>query len=373
MPVIRTGTGVYCVQQIGRGLQGTRRDEGGWRGNEVPVTGRAIPSKPIAPRYAIVQTPEAGEAGPEAQTVELSPAVVRILAAATTVQLGGVVANLSPAQIRLLAPAPTVLVGGVMVALSAAVIRRLAPARTVTQPPPAGDQSAELLPAVLRLLAPAVAIATGGITANLSPAAIRFLAPALALEVGGITANIQPAVIRFLAGATDVVLEGEEEEVPSEPWRPPGRRGDPWRDSWWYDTTRERFEEIFERPLVIEEEEEKPEGPAEEEPVPTPAAGGVGRGTPPAPPVARPSYGVIKSGVGISRATPRRTAPGVALRRGEAIPASTLGLPPIAYAPSVAALPEREGEVGAPSEEALLPWQDDEEVLVALACQEYYA
>lgn len=344
MPVTRTGTNLYAIQAIRR-LAHTFRNEGGWQSNEIPAGGIVPVANAPLLQKAIIQSPEVAEEGGD-QTVALEAAVIRFLAPAQTVVVGGISVPLSPARIRLLAAAQTVVVGGVIAALTPAVLRLVAPPLTVVAEG-GGDQTVELSPAVIRFLAPATTQVSGGVVAALQPAVVWFRAPALTVD---------------LPGAEEVGKEHHGGGI---------RRG-----YWGYENRRprevsERFDEIFEREAP---EEERPEPE-----LPTPPAEKV-RGTEPAPraPKLRKLPARIKSGlvrVGGTRGGGPEPSSG-ALARPTASPSvPAYELPGFPYAPplpSEAAVPE----IMAPVEGtgvALLAEDDDELLLVGQAVLDYYA
>jgi hypothetical protein len=254
--IYRTGTNIYVIQTR-YGYSGNYRNEGAFIGWETPIGEYYTPLHvpiPLVQPDAQLFTPEAVQEGPFAQTVALEPAVLRLLAPATTQVMGGVVVSLSPANLRILAPAPTVLVGGVVAALSPAMIRLLAPAPSVvvggvtaalapaivrllapvtTVVHEAGGQTVALTPAQVRLLAAAPSVLVGGVIAALTPAVIRFIAPLVTVDhpepSGPQTVLLDPATLRFLAPSTTVAIVGGE-EPPEPPQPPPSGWAEIWLD-----------------------------------------------------------------------------------------------------------------------------------------------
>jgi hypothetical protein len=179
-------------------IMGPRFSRGPWkqRRSKASALGNHGPDVRSSNRRAFVVSAAAN------QVVDVTPIVLRLAPATTTVALGGVTAALTAAALRLAPATTSTVVGGVSIPLTAVALRLAAPSTTVA----VGGITAALNAAVLRLAVATMTTSTGPVTVALSAAALRLAVAATTEAMGGVIVVTTPTALRLAVPSHTVTL-----------------------------------------------------------------------------------------------------------------------------------------------------------------------
>ena len=127
-----------------------------------------------------------------AQTKNLTPAVVTLVAPSGTITLGDLEVPLDPAVVVITAPDGFPVIGAQFIDIDPAVVIITAPTGEVTQ-------TRYLTPAVITLVAPTAFVDVETMI-PLDPGIITLVAPSLTVEYGPLNVDIDPAILAIAAG-----------------------------------------------------------------------------------------------------------------------------------------------------------------------------